>query len=456
MIGSLKIRKWFAVGTVCLAGCHKRPKNAVAASDSKLGSATAQLQTPVAVPNTGRQFGWDQLTKILTPDGAQPTWETWSSKCHLASDLAEQHPTWKMRLTSLCYTTQEADFNDSALNSTLESAQVTTQLGMDKSRAASVYFNSIAVQSINEGNWNLPAQKGGLDPLLPGPGRPTVQFKPGSIIVKAIWEFVNNEGQSWPLRVYDNSAPQWNTNSAFHPPQSLIPVESDTEDSGWKTMIHLDTDRSKTCPYQPGQAPSVVKDDTLVPINCFIAHKVTPAMAPVSMLGNTAGVRFSNDFYLVLVGLNISTREDETPNGWAFTTLWFTNNPDADKTRTDIPIKNRAWPYTQFAMNTSKDVRPVQNPYLEGPQGNTGMSSNCFSCHSLARIRVDPNGKVIVSNSTLGLPEKLPAPPDYSNAATTTGTDLVWAVTTARDSQSLTPREGTFAVRARGLHTTAR
>jgi hypothetical protein len=407
---------------VLLLGCCSFAWQAV---NPRKSDGNARVQRAALPLSAGRQYGWNQLKAILSPDGAQATWETWSSKCNLADDIAAAYPAWRMNLTQNCASLHNTAFPDRSLRAALATASLTPQTAGDVFRPASVFLNGVAVRSINDNNWNLPASgTSAADRLVPGAAAPLqVTFQPDSIIVKAIWEVVNSENSTWPLRVYDLSQPQWNQGTGITPPRSFIRVE------GWKTLVHLDINENTQCPYRAGSPSSNIPLDSTIPISCFTYHRVTKEMYDVSMLGNTAGQwQGTYPFYLVLVGLSVSTRDN---NGWNFTTFWWTNDPDADPNHTSQPAGNLPFKYTQFAMDTSEDSYPVQNPYLEGPEGRTGMSSDCADCHKLAEVRVDPmTGAVIKSQSNLGLPLST-LPPNYNQHRTLT--DSVWTLATARD-----------------------
>ena len=441
MLNLLKTKPALVVvlGAILVGGCNGSPR-VTSRENAKPSSHLVKTQVGASPDIKGRAYGWHQLTKILSPDGAQPTWETWSSKCHLADDIAAKHPTWRMRLTLACDPDQKISFQDPTLTAVLRTAAASPQAADNPFRPASVFFNSVAVESINKGDWNLPDPgKQSPDALVPVSVSdtatvPHVTFEIGSIIVKAIWEVVNKENSAWPLRVYDSNHPQGKPGTDANHPQSLENVEGNNPNTGWATKIYLDVDDTKPCPYTSGNPASNISLGSTLPISCFVAHKITPEMYSVSMLGNNAGHwQGTYPFYLVLVGLNISTRDQ---GGWNFTTLWWTDNPVGDLTPTDGAPGDLSFKYTQFAMDTSQEAHPIHNPYLEGPQGRTGMESDCSVCHALAEIRVDKNtDKVMNSQPNFGLPDQLPnLPNNYDQNRILT--DSVWTLATARDPEA--------------------
>lgn len=422
-----KIHRYAVVVPICMvlySACCLR--GVVTASR---GQGAEAARTPYVDANEmGRAYGWNRLRDVLSPDGQEPDWRSWSTKCYVAPDVASQAAHNKLiNLSPSC-----AVLLDSPRPDGLMDAGVTPQ-NSNASPLASVLFNSKAALSILNGGWSLPHS--GPDPLIQKIGQaPSVgTFSQGSIIVKAIWEVVNQSGGKWPLRVFDPAHINWAGSTQGTPNAELVDVEGQNGSGGWNSQIYIDTS-DKTCPFTQQSLSKDIELGDTVPLSCFVAAKVNDATVGIGSL-KVVGHSVSPTYYLVLVGLHVARKES---SGWTWTTFWWTNRPSSDSAHFDgqnlllpmLPVQ-----YGHFAMNsTVAQIGPVYNPYLEGPEGPGGAISNCAHCHSLAAVRLNvPSGKVIDTDPDLGLPSGHP-PADYlSNSITT---DSIWSVATARNTMS--------------------
>jgi hypothetical protein len=419
-----------SVITLGLTGAGLWFHSARAQSSGLPGGSAVLPNTQLSAGPQGRQYGWERLHEVLSPDGAALTWEDWSTKCDLAPgipvDLAGNSQIILYRNCPVG--------NPSSLRNDVKSAEYSPQ-SANNPHLASVLFNSVAARSVLKNRLGLPVA-GARDPLTPVAGKTVAMpgFDVNSVAVKAIWEVVNNEGTDedpiFPFRVYDASNVMWQLDSQQQPTHQLMPVEGDTKGSGWSTKVFLDTG-AVACPFARGVAPSDIELGQKVPIDCFVHYKVTDATLGAGTV-KAVGHSWSGPRYFILAGLHVARKES---TGWTWTTFWWTNRPSADAAHFDGQTQNLpniAAQYLHFAMDTSvAHSGPIYNPYQEGPEGANGTISNCAQCHAYAAIRIDSKGDHVDTQANFGLPGgNLPG--DYFTLGSIT-TDMSWTVATARD-----------------------
>ena len=296
---------------------------------------------------------------------------------------------------------------------------------------ASVFYNPVATNSIINNGLSLPPSL--PDPLAAVPGQ-TLAIKPfetGSVVVKAIWEVVQQDStQNWPVAIYDPQSPAL-VKSGGAPSDFLLPPTASKDGQGlaWgqpSNIVNIDIQKTDNCNDANGKFLGVIPLGTTaptIPLGCFHFIKVTPKTPEADFVRKTVqgALSTTGDYYLLLVGMHVAKKE---ASGWTWTTFWWTNRPDFDggapfsEQPSDLPIS-----YRHFAMNTTVSGQPiVYNPYLEGQESPNGTQSNCAFCHSKASIVLNQDTSV---TSALGAG---PARPGNSRS-----TDFMWSIAAARD-----------------------
>lgn len=122
----------------------------------------------------------------------------------------------------------------------------------------------------------------------------------------------------------------------------------------------------------------------------------------------------------VLVAMHVSTKEI---GNWTWQTFWWSRDPANDPLAKDQPA-SVVGPFKHFAMQqaywmTVPNTSPVQNqvtfnPYLETAFADSGVVSNCMSCHRMANWPgtsvgyhfygdIDPGNAALFGNSSTKL-----------------------------------------------------
>lgn len=373
-----------------------------------------------------RRYGWCRLKEVLTSDEAHglTPWYDWSTKCYTAPDPAGSRVgDGRVFLSRLC----KALGLNPPVRPQLSSAMLTKRqnLGTD-THLASVFYNPVATDSIINNGLSLPSSP--PDPLAPVQGQ-TLAIKPfdtGSVVVKAIWEVVQqNSTQNWPVAIYDPQNPAF-VKSGGAPAEFLLPPTASQNGQGWPTIVDVDIQKTDDCNDPRGNVLGVIplgSTAPTIPLGCFHFIKVTPKTPEADFVRTTVqgSLVSSGDYYLLLVGMHVAKKE---ASGWTWTTFWWTNRPDFSggaafsEQPSDLPV-----PYKHFAMNTTvSGQHSVYNPYLEGPESPNGTQSNCAFCHSKASIVINQDTS---ATSALG---GSPARPGNSRS-----TDFMWSIAAARD-----------------------
>jgi len=166
------------------------------------------------------------------------------------------------------------------------------------------------------------------------------------------------------------------------------------------------------------------------PVSLFYAFKMTPGEAAKFGLGAVAGD------YAVLVGMHVNTKEVPL---WTWQTFWWQPGADAltgfPGTKAGQPA-NLPAPFNNYAACTNYDqtTKPggkimdvCFNPYLETTRSiPAGVSSNCMSCHGIARFDLKPTGYP----TDYKKPIALFTDPRYFGKAST-NTDMSWGIADA-------------------------
>lgn len=360
----------------------------------------------------GRNYGWARLGDILgpTPRDGVNKWLTWSTKCDYLGNRNGLPLQSQMNLSPDCSAVRQTN-----IQGVLRSAEPSKQEPTAIQHFASVFFNDIAARAVITRGLNL--NLGQSSPPAASRTNPAAitPFDDRSVIVKAIWEVVNQEGTSWPLNVYDPQNIMVDKVNADGTPSKLKQVED------WKTRIYLNPSVPASCPFK---TRTYIALNVSVPLGCFV-YQYVPASVTGDMLIATRGRVLRYPYLLVLVGIHVARKE---AGHWIWSTFWWTNRPDGDAAHFAGQPASLPAQYLQFAMDTTAaGGAVVYNPYQEGPQGEGAARSNCANCHSVAAYQktLKPLPPWIGLHSTM-------VPANYWQD--TISTDSVWSIATARDT----------------------
>jgi hypothetical protein len=313
-----------------------------------------------------RDHGW-KLLLHLTSTGDKPLWESWPTKCRLD-------------LSSLCDDATSAKLENPAFPG--RSPQIKEVQGKEP-RFSTVFYSPDAARFIEDHQLNTGV---GLQSILLS-NREIPDFPRTAIIVKEIWEGFplddNNQPSpsASPIHVYD--------------PDSVVPVQGpDLPEIGdWdsKAIFKLSANGGLDN-GQCDQTDFELGPENRVPISCFYTRKFKGTCLAGQPSPGIRGERPDalHPCVLILAGFQIITKEI---NNWTWTTFWWTNKPDSTKSRQYFAEQPSGLDkrFRHYAMDTTFGpplgykgaLRPVFNPYLEGPR-DPGTLSNCFSCHNNA------------------------------------------------------------------------
>ena len=254
------------------------------------------------------------------------------------------------------------------------------------------------------------------------------QFPVESLVAKPVFGIVKATGLT-PLPLWQGLAGSTN------------PVNP-TQDT-WKTCVLVDPkgEGNQLRPATESEIASAHKSQGLScqtylygPLSTLYWFKLTSDEAATFRKARNGGVDTGD--YAVLVAIHFNTRE--TPF-WTWHTFYW--QPGADTpdefpgTKADQP-KNLQAPWNNYAAcanynqtttlgGSTMDV--CFNPYLETTPGiPSGISSNCMSCHGVARMSSNP-GEVDPYPADYKTPIAFFSDPRYFNSSTT-HTEFSWAI----------------------------
>jgi hypothetical protein len=250
-------------------------------------------------------------------------------------------------------------------------------------------------------------------------------FPPQAIVLKTAWWPVAHDGLT--------ALPVWD-------PERNVPRPSGNPYTSWQRVVAVDpSGNSRTNRASPIEfAGRTFRDVHQVRLNEFhyvivdaelakrLARDRSAAKAALVVLGR----RIEVGDYLVLVGMNLATKE--LPD-WVWGTLWWHDRADESPFAADRPsVPDSEWRnyLLQVAFDSNKpdafDGGPhiCFNPWLEGrfPDGGHGggIASNCLTCHR--RASYSPVGFLPV---TRGAPN-LSTDPAYARGQLRT--NFIWSI----------------------------
>jgi hypothetical protein len=446
--GRAKLFFFATVGCIIAGACMFPCRVMTAHSFGSRGKDDVRLSLlPVHKEFTGsdaREYGWQRLKEVLSADPTNPashSWQDWSTKCFVATGVtpdANDDP--QMNLSKQCAWLRPKVSGEARRgtggNLGLQtryfwSAATMTPQDQNEDHLGSVLFNATAARFILTQRLDIPVG-GGTDVIKAVAGKAQSldpAFPSNSVVVKAVWEVISNEGTEdkpfWPLRVYDPNNIQWMNSDPST--GGLAPIEGETPHSGWSTKLSLNANEGLACPFKAGPPSADLEEaGAAIPINCFIHKAVSDRTLGVSNIA-AQGTSSSPNYYLLLVGLHVARKDG---NDWKWTTFWLTNRPTVDTAHfegqkenfPDIPPQ-----YAYFAMDTSNaNAGDMYNPYQEGPQGLQSTQTKCADCHGRAAVELG-------LDTTAGKGISCQGPKPTSDLY---WTDSIWSLATARNTRS--------------------
>lgn len=349
-----------------------------------------------------RNNRWQLFAHLTTASNGQPLatpmWETWSTKCDL--DLSPYCDSVKAAAAHTAFVGNSPQIDTPDPTKTTE-----------PQRFSVVYYSPAAANFIKNQGLNNAAQLQQylLNDLTASPSALPIlpnSFPEDSIIVKEIWEGFSATtamAANEKVFVYDPADPNFQQDYV----RDSTALKSVTDWPFVKIKNNNGVaDESSHATCQPSYSPY-----STVPINCFFhKHYRAPCqpdmMLPLPLLASPGAPATACD--VVLVGVQIMTKEDVS--NWAWTTLWWTNEPEkiTSLSVNDAPVHLLPPQYSHYMMQTSLGPAgvhpdsPLYSPYLEGPRSN-GTQIDCVACHATARydpVKAVPAGKPYQGHDT--------------------------------------------------------
>ena len=259
--------------------------------------------------------------------------------------------------------------------------------------------------------------------------RAIVDFPTRGIETKPVMSLVKATGLT-PMPLWQG--PAASTNSTNPTPET------------WKTCVLVDPQgsggvRPATAQEVAGANPaSGLACETYLygPLSLLYSFPLTAGEAQAFNAAQGSGAEAGD--YAVLSAMHVNTKE--TTN-WTWQTFWWQPGGDTPNgfpgSKANMPPQMPA-PWDNYAMCTAysqtttpggSTMRVCFNPYLETSPGiPAGITSNCVSCHGVARVAANPNDETYPLS--YDKPIALFTDPAYFTG--TTHTDFSWAIPGAK------------------------
>jgi hypothetical protein len=246
-----------------------------------------------------------------------------------------------------------------------------------------VMFNKEGNDHVRSNQLNLQAtleaMNNGFPAGTPIEKRDVKPFPRPAMSLKLVWTLVKANGLT-PIPVWDNKPAR--TNAEGNP------------ESSWPRVVAVDPSRPDIPATETADISSggvAFPKSRVVSLSRFYNFKISATeLAAVKAIDSRAEV----GDYAAFIAMHYTTKE--IPE-WIWSTFWWHDEPDNGPYGSDRPtVVSGVW--RNYLMNTAYSMdfpheydgtpKSAYNPYLEGGFSN-GLSSNCMTCHQMARWTKD-------------------------------------------------------------------